>query len=312
MMLKPVVAIVLFSLVCNATLANSILPTDRSSTVTYSLDRAIEAPVAFAHSAEDILLVKDMDGNFFAPKKHFNNLSPLHPGWTYQVVITKPVELIWNQNPENVLSPSHYYQPLKPKHFKSVEPTLSDMSILVTGLPPEGEIGIVTERGICIGAAAFSNQEWIGVAVWGQPPNSKEINGANNGELFQIILKDNEGKQLNNYEILEGDDRFKPDELTVIRLLNKDDVDSLYGILPYHPNPFSSYFHITINLKDTCVIDLSLFDINGKKVNQLSYEQKAAGTHSFIPDYTKLQSGIYTARMRIGNFVSRRRFIIFN
>lgn len=306
------ITIIVLIFTCNIATANSILLTDRSSTVTYSLDQTIDAPVAFAYSAEDILLVKDMDGRFWVPGRPFYNLPPLRPGSKYRVVITKPVDLFWNLDTAKVKLPSIYHEYKNPSHFVPVEPTKSNMSILVTGLPPEGEIGIMTGRGICIGAAAFSNQEWVGVAAYSHDLTSHEINGASYGELFWLRLTDGAGKThlINDYEILEGDDRFTPDDLAVIRLLNKDELDAEYGIMPDYPNPFSSTQNTIINLKDTCEIDLALFDIKGKRVVDIESGITAAGSYRFYPDFSGISSGVYIVRLRYGNYVSTRKMIL--
>jgi len=77
---EAVIAIVVFLLVCNICLAEPILLTDKSTTVTYPHNTVVEAPVAFAYIAEDILLVKDMDGRFYVPGKNFHNLPYLRVG----------------------------------------------------------------------------------------------------------------------------------------------------------------------------------------------------------------------------------------
>jgi len=307
---KVFITIAVFLFTCNIATANSIILTDRSTTVTYPHTREIEAPVAFAHIAEDILLVKDMKGHFYIPGKNFHNIPPLRIGHKYNVVISRPTELIWNFDPGNVKVPSLYYEHIYTTHFEPVEPTYSNMSFLVTGLPPEGEIGVFTESGICVGAAGFSNQDWVGVAAWADNPDSPEIEGAINGELLNLFLQDSTGKRGEYLEILEGDNIFRPDVLAVIRLINKDDMDDTFALSQPYPNPFCAVSLINVNLKDPCEIDLAIFDQNGKRASDITSGVLKAGEHRFPLNESRLSSGKYTIRLRYGKYESRRKMML--
>ncbi len=305
------ITLVILSFVCNLILANPIYLEDKSSTITYTHDQVLEAPVAFANSTEDILLVKDMEGHFYVPGKDYHNLPPLKTGSKYRIVISRPIELIWNTDPKEITLPSLYQGHLKPSHFEPVEPTDNNMSILVTGLPEEGEIGVKTSYGIYAGAAAFKNQDWIGITIWGDNPDTTEVDGACKEELFQLSLKDSYGNyQTCEYEILEGDEIFEPDGLAVFRLLDDDEIDSEYGLQHLYPNPFCGSTVVRFNLKDTCNIDLAIFDISGKRVLNLASGTSNAGGHQFSPNMVELASGVYIVRLRYGNYVTRQKLML--
>ncbi|MBT3231915.1 MAG: T9SS type A sorting domain-containing protein [Calditrichaeota bacterium] len=251
-----------------------------------------------------------MEGHFYIAGKKFHNLPPLRSGSKYRIVITKPVELVWNLDTAKVKLPSLYHEYKSPSHFEPVEPTESNMSILVTGLPPEGEIGIVAERGICIGAAAFSNQEWVGVAAWGNNPNSEEIDGGIRGELFHLVLTDSSGEHRISYEILDGDAIFEPDGLAVFKVVDDYNLESEYGLSMLYPNPFCAVTLIDINLKNICEIDLAIYDQNGKRLSDIASGLMKPGKHTFSPGDSRLSSGLYTVRLKYGNYVSTRKMML--
>lgn len=93
--------------------------------------------------------------------------------------------------------------------------------------------------------------------------------------------------------------------------LNKKDVavpeknnDNLpkFNLAPNYPNPFNPSTTIEFNLVENSEIELSLFDINGRKITELKKGVLAKGTHKVVWKGTnyegkKVASGIYFYRL---------------
>jgi len=64
-----------------------------------------------------------------------------------------------------------------------------------------------------------------------------------------------------------------------------------------YPNPFSSEIYLSYFLDNSSDISVSLYDINGKRIDLLD-EQQAAGQYSFNLDMEKyhLRPGLYLLR----------------
>jgi len=82
------------------------------------------------------------------------------------------------------------------------------------------------------------------------------------------------------------------------------------------PNPFTSTTLITVNVPETGVYTLTIYDVMGNKVKTLASSELGAGTQSFVWDGTndlnvKVQSGAYIYRF-IGENVSLSNKLIYN
>lgn len=82
------------------------------------------------------------------------------------------------------------------------------------------------------------------------------------------------------------------------------------------PNPFTSTTLITVNVPETGVYTLTIYDVMGSKVKTLSSSELGAGPQSFVWDGTndenvKVQSGAYIYRF-IGENVSVSNKLIYN
>jgi hypothetical protein len=71
--------------------------------------------------------------------------------------------------------------------------------------------------------------------------------------------------------------------------------------LNVHPNPFNPSTTITYFLPEAGTAVLTVYNIAGQKVSELSHGYETSGTHSAVFDGSKFSSGIYFCRLRTGN-----------
>jgi len=88
------------------------------------------------------------------------------------------------------------------------------------------------------------------------------------------------------------------------------------SMLRNYPNPFTSTTLITVNVPETGVYTLTIYDVMGNKVKTLASNEMSAGAQSFVWDGTdeqnmKVQSGAYIYRF-IGENVSLSKKLIYN
>ena len=82
-----------------------------------------------------------------------------------------------------------------------------------------------------------------------------------------------------------------------------------------YPNPFNPSTRLTYTLKKAAQVHLSIFDITGREISRLVDQDQPEGTYSVTWNNSdgprgQLTSGIYFARLSVGNNVVTRKMIL--
>ncbi len=96
-------------------------------------------------------------------------------------------------------------------------------------------------------------------------------------------------------EIDKGDARVAPTEFT---------------LLGAYPNPFNPTTAISYQLSAVSLVNLSVYDISGRKVAELVDGWRNAGVHEATFDASDLASGIYIYRIEAGDFSAVRKMVL--
>ncbi len=96
-----------------------------------------------------------------------------------------------------------------------------------------------------------------------------------------------------------------PDEGKETRLLPKT-----AHLLNVHPNPFNATLTIDFIVNKMTVLDLSIFDVTGRFVTQLSNRKYSTGTHSISYNSKFLPSGVYFIRMSSHNNIETNKVVL--
>lgn len=80
--------------------------------------------------------------------------------------------------------------------------------------------------------------------------------------------------------------------------------------LHIYPNPSNTFFNIRYKLKNDEDVKISIFSTDTKLVKEIGYRNKQAGTHTEMVDASKLNSGIYFAKIQRGNKVETRKIVV--
>ena len=68
----------------------------------------------------------------------------------------------------------------------------------------------------------------------------------------------------------------------------------------HHPNPFNAATTIIYTLPGESTVSLSVFDILGRQVRNLSQGRQSGGTHAVVWDASGMPSGIYFIALKSG------------
>lgn len=91
----------------------------------------------------------------------------------------------------------------------------------------------------------------------------------------------------------------------------KDIIPETHELLKVYPNPFNPRTAISIQLSAVSDINLSIYDLNGRKVHTLSKGIYEAGDHTFSWDASGYSSGIYICALKInGNLQVTQKMVL--
>jgi len=83
----------------------------------------------------------------------------------------------------------------------------------------------------------------------------------------------------------------------------------LYALHPNVPNPFNETTMLRFDLPDLCDVDLSVFNLLGKKVDTVFRGFEPAGTYRVAWKAENLPSGLYLCRLKAGKYVETRKLV---
>jgi hypothetical protein len=78
-------------------------------------------------------------------------------------------------------------------------------------------------------------------------------------------------------------------------------VPANYVMYQNYPNPFNSFTTIKYDLPEPAFVILIIYDVLGREVKRLVYEEKPAGKYSVQFDADKLSSGVYFYKISFDN-----------
>ncbi len=95
---------------------------------------------------------------------------------------------------------------------------------------------------------------------------------------------------------------------TLVAITEK--INTIFSLAQNFPNPFSNKTSILVTLKKTADVDLSIFDLSGRKVLTFHNESMLPGTYNYWLDADALGTGIYYYRLRAENEFSEVRKMV--
>lgn len=77
-----------------------------------------------------------------------------------------------------------------------------------------------------------------------------------------------------------------------------------------YPNPFNPSTKISYAISKSSFVNISVFDMTGKKISALVNENKAAGSHEINFDASDLSAGIYFYKLQVEGMTETRKMIL--
>ena len=170
-----------------------------------------------------------------------------------------------------------------------------------------------------IGSGVLQNGV-CGIAIWGDDLSTTEIDGALEGQSFEIRLLIGEGghscpppynsKSAVDYTLLAGEMVYNTDGFAVVQLTASSAVPVEFGINSAYPNPFNSVLRISFGLVKAGDVSLNVYDLTGRHVAELVSGHFKAGIRTAVFDGADLSSGLYLLRLESGSGVSQVKVVL--
>ncbi|MBI5058512.1 T9SS type A sorting domain-containing protein [candidate division KSB1 bacterium] len=93
-------------------------------------------------------------------------------------------------------------------------------------------------------------------------------------------------------------------------LADAEPVPTVFKLEPPFPNPFNQRASISFAVPIASVVELALFDLNGRHVAELAAQAFAPGIHRLQLDGSALASGLYFVRMSAGDFSAIQKLVL--
>jgi len=98
--------------------------------------------------------------------------------------------------------------------------------------------------------------------------------------------------------------------ITNVSTLADNSIPSGYKLFQNYPNPFNPTTTIKYSLEKTGYVNLSVYDILGKKIVTLVNETQNAGIHKVNFNASELSSGVYIYRIEAGLFTQSQKMML--
>ena len=83
-----------------------------------------------------------------------------------------------------------------------------------------------------------------------------------------------------------------------------------FALMQNYPNPFNPRSKIKYQIAKAGQINLSVYDILGRKISELVNEYMSPGTYEIEFNGSDLSSGVYFYRLNVGEYSSTKKFIL--
>ncbi|MGH1362080.1 MAG: T9SS type A sorting domain-containing protein [Calditrichia bacterium] len=126
-----------------------------------------------------------------------------------------------------------------------------------------------------------------------------------NGILFD--------ERTNNIYVSDGQTRtlrLITGVVTGISLQSQPGIAEAYQLDQNYPNPFNPSTTIRFRIPEAETVQLTLYDMSGRIVSNLVNGNLPAGEHQLTFEAAGLASGVYTYRLKAGNYLKTKRMIL--
>ena len=273
--------------------------------ISYLRDTPASVEAVFEEISEMLVIVKNGVGAAYLPDWEFNGIGEMIPGQGYQVKMSADREFIYLSNDAQyrIQSKQTIENQSKKVHFDLN--TGSNMHLIFPesswpiSTSSKDDIFVYDTEGYLVGASSLTFPTTI-VTIWGDDNTTENKDGLYISEEWSVSLYSYEKDLEQNMSIAYASSPpiFQKNELVIIESLvlgEKQNELSLYDVIP---NPINNQAVITFYVNMPQKLYLSLHNILGEKIQELSGGFKNTGYHSVSFSVKSLVPGTYFYKLQ--------------
>jgi hypothetical protein len=299
-------------------------------------ETAMPVVEALSALADNVRMVKTMDGRLFWPDEGINNIGYMEPGVGYYIYVNEPTIFYYPESTEPGIETnkvSHTASAYGHMETHTPSPRIYKVPVTNTGayasilfkvdrIRDESEIGVWNRRRELVGSGVVKNGRAL-VTIWGDNEITTDVvDGALDQEELSLTVWSSWNMQEYPLTVSSMSDFLNKqniDEGLVYRAnsafvaVAEDPLPQFpvnYNLAQNFPNPFNPSTTIRYTIPERAPVKLEVYNMLGQLIDVLVDEEQFSGYHEVVFHRTNLASGVYIYRLQAGYFVETRRMII--
>jgi len=284
--------------------------------IAYWLQGSTDPIDVFSDISNDVIQVKDLGGSYVPSFNDFNNMGNMNETRGYQVKMIQGNNLqydFFTVFPRPASGASNDDERLQPVHFtKEIKPNPNTSTLLVIDdennkMNYGDELGIFTPKGLLVGSFIYKN-DMMGGLIFGDDETEEGIDGILNNETYIFKVWDklkNEEREV-EMNFIQGNTSYQKDDLCAVAFKASESVgiNQIDGLdVNIMPNPASTYIAIELEIDNSDIYNIEIFNASGKLVSILENQLLSSGNNQIRYNVEDLSTGLYLIRL-----VSKRQF----
>jgi len=253
---------------------------------------------------DDIMILKDEDGQVYMPEFGFNGIGNFNQGKGYQIKTNSETTFTFAANNQELRLEQNNHAAIakNTKRFSRPVNTGSNHTVLVLEsaweetLQAGDELAAYDKDGNMVGSVALQEGH-NAIAIWGDDEFTEEKEGLEAGEIFSLVLYKKSSDELVTLKIAEferGTNSFSKDGMTVIAGFEMDEVITQeMELFQNVPNPVRSNTEIGFFLPEDTKATITLTNSIGQQVVTITEMDYESGYHSVNLERENLSPGMY-------------------
>mgnify|MGYP006139540693 CR=1 FL=1 len=277
---------------------------------------AVDVVLEDLNSNDNLLIVKDYNGNPYLPEWDFNGIGDMSPGQGYQLKVYEPDTINYLSNDLEYRISTTQVVENRVDYFAKASPTGNNMHIVIPQdawdvIPEIGsEIAAYNSDGILVGSAKYSNPTTV-LTLWGDDITTKTIDGLLIDE--PVVFKVWDKEQISDYKIENwavGANTYQVNAINVaaaIEIKNFIETTNLFDAIP---NPTQTKTNISFFVTQAHRVNISVYNIVGELEVVLANSDYDVGFHQLEMDVSQVDAGTYFYTMRSREYEKTKQLII--